>query len=86
MEMATGQPLFPGSTDADQLDLIALMVGSLSPEQMARVWQVSQVSYTMYQRSPSKRNTLEYRFPRLTRNQMHFVKVRVTTQPPCMQH
>ena len=32
MEMQTGQPLFPGETDVDQLWLILKCVGSLKPE------------------------------------------------------
>lgn len=32
VEMQTGQPLFPGETDVDQLWLILKCVGSLKPE------------------------------------------------------
>ena len=72
--MATGEPLFPGKTDIDQLWLIMKATGQLSRHQMHAMQQNPHLASI---RVPPQqmRDTLECRFPRLTHKQLQFVKV-----------
>ncbi len=72
--MATGQPLFPGKTDTDQLWLIAKLTGYLTPQQLH---YVQSAPGTARFKMPIRqmRDTLECRFPRLTYEQLEVVKV-----------
>ena len=72
--MATGEPLFPGQTDIDQLWLIMKATGHLTRDQMQALQQNPHLASI---RVPPQqmRDTLECRFPRLTHKQLQFVKV-----------
>ena len=74
VEMATGEPLFPGKTDLDQLWLIMKATGHLTRHQMQVMQQKPHLASI---RIPPQqmRDTLESRFPRLTHKQLQFVKV-----------
>lgn len=76
--MATGQPLFPGKTDIDQLWLIAKSTGYLTPQQLHHV---QSAPGTARFRMPNRqmRDTLECRFPCLTRAQLEVVQVQPCT-------
>ncbi|DBA72902.1 TPA: hypothetical protein ACH3X2_009863 [Trebouxia sp. C0005] len=73
VEMATGQPLFPGKTDIDQMWLIAKSTGYLTPQQLHHV---QSAPGTARFRMPNRqmRDTLECRFPCLTRAQLEVVQ------------
>ena len=72
--MATGQPLFPGKTDIDQLWLIAKSTGCLTPQQLHHV---QSAPGTARFRMPIQqmRDTIECRFSCLTYAQLEVVKV-----------
>lgn len=74
VEMATGEPLFPGKTDIDQLWLIAKFTGHLTRDQMRALH--SHPSTACF-RVPDRRmqDTIESRFPRLSHTQLQIVKV-----------
>ena len=74
VEMATGEPLFPGKTDIDQLWLIMRVTGHLTRDQM----QIVQANPDMAKiRLPpcQMRESMECRFPQLTYAQLEVVKV-----------
>lgn len=75
VEMATGIPLFPGQTDIDQLGMITSMVGRLCREHMRIVHNHATLRKMRWDCQPQMRNTLESKFPSLTRHQLQFVKV-----------
>jgi len=79
--MATGQPLFAGKTDIDQLWLIAKSTGYLTPQQLHHV---QSAPGTARFRMPNRqmRDTLECRFPRLTYAQLQVVKVLICVYVP----
>ena len=72
--MATGEPLFPGTTDIDQLWLIMKATGHLTRQQM-QVMQQNPHLASIRVPHQQMRDTLECRFPRLTHKQLQFVKV-----------
>ena len=72
--MATGQPLFPGKTDIDQLWLIAKLTGYLTPQQLHHV-QSAPGTARFKMPIRQMRDTVECRFPRLTYAQLEVVKV-----------
>ena len=74
VEMATGEPLFPGKTDIDQLWLIMKATGHLTRHQM-QVMQQNPHLASIRVPPQQMRDTLECRFPRLTHKQLQFVKV-----------
>lgn len=74
VEMATGQPLFPGKTDIDQLWLIAKLTGYLTPQQLHHV-QSAPGTACFKMPIRQMRDTFECRFPRLTYEQLQVVKV-----------
>ncbi|DBA95811.1 TPA: Cyclin-dependent kinase-like 3 [Trebouxia sp. C0004] len=80
VEMATGQPLFAGETDIDQLWLIAKSTGYLTPQQLH---QVRSAPGTARFRMPNRQmqDTLEFRFPRLTHAQLQVVKACIQADP-----
>lgn len=79
VEMATGEPLFPGKTDIDQLWLIMKTTGHLTRHQM-QVMQRNPHLASIRVPPRQMRDTLECRFPRLTHDQLHFVKVTCLNQ------
>lgn len=83
--MATGEPLFPGKTDIDQLWLIMKATGHLTRHQMHVMQQNPHLASI---RVPPRqmRDTLECRFPRLTHNQLQVVKVTNLYSCCCVQH
>ncbi len=83
VEMATGQPLFPGKTDIDQLWLIAKLTGYLTPQQLHHV-QSAPGTARFKMPIRQMRDTLECRFPRLTYAQLEVVKVQ-TNMGVCSQ-
>ncbi|KAL0025097.1 hypothetical protein WJX79_009040 [Trebouxia sp. C0005] len=80
VEMATGQPLFPGKTDIDQMWLIAKSTGYLTPQQLHHV---QSAPGTARFRMPNRqmRDTLECRFPCLTRAQLEVVQACIQADP-----
>lgn len=77
VEMATGEPLFPGKTDIDQLWLIMKATGHLTRHQM-HVLQQNPHLASIRVPPQQMRDTLECRFPRLTHKQLQFVKVLIS--------
>ena len=80
--MATGIPLFPGQTDIDQLGMITSMVGRLCREHMRIVHNHATLRKMRWDCQPQMRNTLECKFPSLTRHQLQFVKVGENIRDP----
>mmetsp|Transcript_3059 Transcript_3059/g.7658 ORF Transcript_3059/g.7658 Transcript_3059/m.7658 type:complete len:835 (-) Transcript_3059:1890-4394(-) len=71
-EMASGRPLFPGKTSADQLWLTVRTLGNLPPRQAALMAQ--DPLYTNYVAPTSaERTSLEQRYPQFTPEMLHLL-------------
>lgn len=75
MEMATGQPLFPGDSDVEQLWLILQCLGPLCPAHAARLAANPAIA-GMAPPPLRRRLTLQHRFPEFDAPAMQLLTVR----------
>ncbi|XP_031440531.1 cyclin-dependent kinase-like 2 isoform X2 [Clupea harengus] len=88
MEMLTGEPLFPGDSDIDQLYHIIRCIGNLTPRHQEMFYRNPLFSGVSLPENPPHTNahTLDLRFPSLTHSAVNLTKECLQIDPenrPC---
>ncbi|XP_028393404.1 cyclin-dependent kinase-like 4 isoform X1 [Dendronephthya gigantea] len=79
-ELLCGQPLWPGRSDVDQLYLIKKTLGDLIPRHI-QIFSNNQFFRGLQIPEPSKRETLEEKFPYIPQPAMSFLKGCLVMEP-----
>ncbi|XP_046859108.1 cyclin-dependent kinase-like 4 isoform X2 [Xenia sp. Carnegie-2017] len=79
-ELLCGQPLWPGRSDVDQLYLIKKTLGDLIPRHI-QIFSNNQFFRGLQIPEPSKRETLEEKFPFIPPQAMNFLKGCLVMEP-----